>query len=201
MTINSIFLPKNLSDKEIIEGILGTERERNRAIEALYKQNKGFLTKFLQGKSNEMYLVKQPEDIIWEAIVALLNNVLDGKYQLDSKIPLTGYLTTICKNLWYKNISQEENRDNREGWFLEENDATEPDVLQILNYNMKWEYYLKIFEEAGKNCKQIFTLWLVDGMDNKEIAEVMMQEGKLKNEQVVRNAKSDCLKKVTELLK
>jgi hypothetical protein len=37
-------------------------------------------------------------------------------------------------------------------------------------------------------------------MDNKEIASIMMGEGKLKSEQSVRNAKSDCLKKVTEEL-
>jgi RNA polymerase sigma factor (sigma-70 family) len=200
MLINSIFKFKNLTDQEIVTGILGNDRERNRAIEALYKQNRGFIMKFLEGKSNDMYLVKQPEDILWEAIMAVLNNILDGKYELNSAVPLRGYLTTICKNLWYKNISQEENRDAREQLFMEESDTIQPDISNILHNQQKWEMYLAIFERAGKNCKQIFTHWLVDGMDNKEIASIMMGEGKLKSEQSVRNAKSDCLKKVTEEL-
>lgn len=200
MLINSIFSAKNLTDAEIVAGVRGTDRERNKAIEALYQQNRGFLMKFLQGKSNEMYLVKQPEDILWEAIMAVLNNILDGKYQLNSSIPLRGYLTTICKNLWFKNISQEENRDARESLFLEETDNIEPDVSQAIDNQQKWEQYLAIFERAGRNCKQIFTLWLVDGMNNKEIAEVMIMEEKLKTEQSVRNAKSDCLKRVTNEL-
>lgn len=199
MTIKSFFKQRNLTDEEILAGILGNERERNRAIDALYNQNRGFLTKFLQGKSNEMYQVKQPEDIIWEAIMAVLNNILDNKYIPSQS--LSAYLTTICKNLWYKNISQEENRDNREQWYLEGSSDSEPDITAVLSNQQKWQHYLVIFDKAGKNCKQIFTLWLVDGMDNKEIAEVMINEGKLKSEQSVRNAKSDCLQKVTELLK
>lgn len=201
MSIKSFFKQRNLTDEEIVAGILGNERERNRAIEALYNQNRGFLIKFLQGKANDMYLVKQPEDIIWEAIMALLNNILDKKYTPSSSVPLSAYLTTICKNLWYKNLSQEENRDNREQWYLEGSSDYELDITTVLSNQQKWEQYLLIFEKAGKNCKQIFTLWLVDGMDNKEIAEVMINEGKLKSEQSVRNAKSGCLQKVTELLK
>jgi DNA-directed RNA polymerase specialized sigma24 family protein len=201
MLINSIFKSKTLTDQEIVEGILGNERERNRSIEALYKQNRGFILKFLEGKSNDMYLVKQPEDILWEAIMAVLNNILDQKYELNSAVPLRGYLTTICKNLWYKNISQEENRDAREQVYSDESDDFQPDVLNDIAHQQKWELYLQVFERAGKNCKQIFSLWLVDGMDNKEIAEVMIREDKMKSEQSVRNAKSDCLKKVAAELK
>lgn len=201
MVLKSVFKKKHLTDDEIVAGIMGDERERNRAIEALYSQNRGFLTKFLQGKSNDAYLVKQPEDIIWEAIMAVLNNILDKKYTPSPHTPLSGYLTSICKNLWHKTISQEQNRDNREQWYLEANDVSEMDITTALSNQQKWDYYLAIFEKAGKNCQQIFTLWLVDGMDNKEIADVMINEGKLKSEQSVRNAKSDCLKKVTDLLK
>ena len=201
MLINSIFKFKSLTDQEIVTGILGNHRERNKAIEALYKQNQGFIMKFLEGKSNGMYLVKQPEDILWEAIMAVLNNILEGKYEFNSAVPLRGYLTTICKNLWFKNISQEENRDAREQLFMEEADTIQPDISSILHNQQKWEIYLAVFERAGKNCKQIFTLWLVDGMDNKEIAEVMIREDKMKSEQSVRNAKSDCLKKVAAELK
>ncbi|MCU0325176.1 MAG: sigma-70 family RNA polymerase sigma factor [Spirosomaceae bacterium] len=201
MLLITFFGKKRWSDKQIVEGILGDSRSRNASLTALYEQNRTFLIKFLQNKGHQQGFVREPEDIIWEAMTALLNNILDGKYQVNSSVPLSGYLTAICRNLWHKYLDQEQNRQERQFNFIEESQQTEPDITQILSNQQKWERYLEIFEKAGKNCKQIFTLWLVNGMDNKEIAEIMMQEGKLKNEQVVRNAKSDCLKKVTEMLK
>ena len=110
---------------------------------------------------------------------------------------LSAYLTTICKNLWHKFLSQEENRGNRENWFGQETELEVHDVSILLSEKEKWDRYLKIFEDAGKHCKQIFELWLVDGMNGKEIAEVMISEGKLKSEQSVRNTKSDCLEKIS----
>ena len=197
----TLFGRKNWTDEQIVRGILGDSRSRNQAVAALYEQNRGFLLKFLNSKGGYHDTVRQPEDIIWESVTAVLNNILDGKYQPSSSTPLSGYLTAICRNLWHKYLEQEGNRQERQFIYIDENQQAEPDITQILSTKQKWDTYLEIFEKAGKNCKQIFTLWLVDGMDNKQIAEIMMQEGKLKNEQVVRNAKSDCLKKVTEMLK
>jgi RNA polymerase sigma factor (sigma-70 family) len=201
MLMITLFRRKNWTDEQIVKGILSDSRSRNEAISALYEQNRSFLLKFLNSKNSFQDTARQPEDIIWEGISAVLNNILDGKYTAHPSTPLTGYLTAICRNLWHKYLEQESNRQERQWKFVDENESIEPDINQILASKQKWDIYLEIFEKAGKNCKQIFTLWLVDGMDNKQIAEVMMQEGKLKNEQVVRNAKSDCLKKVTDLLK
>lgn len=197
----TLFGRKSWTDEQIVSGILGDSRSRNAAVAALYDQNRGFLIKFLNSKNSLADPVRQPEDIVWEGITAVLNNILDGKYTPHPSIPLTGYLTAVCRNLLHKYLEQETNRQERQFAFVDQNTGNEPDISQILASKQKWDIYLEIFERAGKNCKQIFTLWLVEGMDNKQVAEVMMQEGKLKNEQVVRNAKSDCLKKVTDLLK
>jgi RNA polymerase sigma factor (sigma-70 family) len=202
MTIKALFGPKTLSDTEIVAGIKGTERERNKAVEALYEQNRTFLTRFLRGKQNSQYVVKEPDDIIWEAIMAVLNNILDGRYAPSSGTPLSGYLVSICRNIWFKTISQEANRDSREAEFWAEWEQQAPaDAEQWLHNQQQWARYLTLFEQAGKNCRQVLTLWLVDDLDTKAIAAIMAREGKLKNEQVVRNTKSDCLKKLTDLLR
>ncbi|CCG99414.1 hypothetical protein FAES_1404 [Fibrella aestuarina BUZ 2] len=191
-----------LTDADIVAGLRGTERAQNKAIEALYEQNQAFLTRFLRSKQNGLYFVKEPEDIIWEAITAVLHNVLDGHYVPSSQTPLRAYLVSICRNLWYKAVSQEENRDRREEAFWQAMEPSElPDVEQWLHNQQQWTRYLLLFDRAGKHCRQILTLWLVDGLDNGAITEVMVREGKLKNEQVIRNTKSDCLKKLTSLLR
>ncbi len=193
-------LNKNLTDQQIVSGILTGGKDRNQAIGAIYDQNRGFLMKFLSNRSNIQDYVKQPEDIIWESVEAVVSNILEGKYTALPDKPLAAYLTQICKNLWHKFLSQESNRRDREDLFGSESDEEEEDISLLMVAKEKWDYYLEIFEKAGKNCQQIFTLWLVDGMSGKEIAEVMMAEGKLKSEASVRNTKSDCLEKITKQL-
>jgi DNA-directed RNA polymerase specialized sigma24 family protein len=202
MTSKSLFGARALTDAEIVAGIGGTERERNKAIEALYEQNRAFLTRFLRGKQNSQYLVKEPDDIIWETIMAVLNNILDGRYVPSPSTPLSGYVVSICRNIWFKTVSQEANRDTREADFWAEWTQDVPaDAEQWLHNQQQWSRYLDLFDRAGKHCRQILTLWLVDDLDNKAITEIMVREGKLKSEQVIRNTKSDCLKKLTDLLR
>lgn len=191
---------QNFTDQQIVAGILLGGKDRNQAIRAIYDQNRAFLVKFLINKSNAQEYVKQPDDIIWESIEAVVINILEGKYVALADKPLAAYLTQICKNLWHKFLSQESNRKDRENLFGSETEFEEEDISSLISSKERWNYYLEVFENAGKNCKQIFTLWLVDGMSGKEIAEVMIIEGKLKSEASVRNAKSDCLDKITKQL-
>jgi len=193
----SSFFQRAWTDEQIVRGILTGGRERDKAIGAIYDQNRSFLMKFLSNRSNTKDYVKQPEDIIWESVEAVVHNIIEARYSHQPDKPLSAYLTTVCKNLWHKFLSQESNREARQDAFGQETDYEEPDVSVLLAEKEKWDTYLAIFDKAGKNCKQIFTLWLVEGMSGKEIAEVMMAAGKLKSEQSVRNAKSDCLEKVT----
>ncbi|WP_028523160.1 RNA polymerase sigma factor [Runella limosa] len=196
----STSIKRGLSDGDIVDGILAGGRKRDKAIEAIYTQNRSFLIKFLSNRSNTKDYVKQPEDIIWEAVEALVHNIIEGRYVPQSSTSLSAYLTTICKNLWHKFLSQESNREDRDDKFAKEIYEDEPDISVLLTEKERWDRYLAIFEKAGKHCKQIFTLWLVEGMSGKEMSDILISEGKLKSEQSVRNAKSDCLEKVTSQL-
>ncbi len=198
--MNSVF-KRGLTDAEIVNGVLAGGRDRERAIGAIYDQNRSFLMKFLGNRSNAQEYVKQPEDIVWESVEALVSNILEGKYSIQADKPLTAYLTTICKNLWHKFLSQETHRQERQDIWANESEVEEADVTQMIAEQERWNGYLAIFERAGKNCKQLLTLWLVDGLSGKEMADVLMAEGKFKSEQSVRNAKSDCMEKVTNQMR
>ncbi|MFN8354155.1 MAG: hypothetical protein U0Y10_06915 [Spirosomataceae bacterium] len=198
--MNKLFR-RSYSDQDIVNGILEGGKAQERAIEALYEQNRSFLMKFLRNRSNQKNYVKEPEDILWESMEALVTNILDGHYVVQANKPLSGYLTTICKNLWHKFLHQEEHRQERQNIWLDETITDSIDVSQIIAEQERWNNYLTIFEQAGKNCKQILTLWLVDGLSGKEMADLLIAEGKFKSEQSIRNAKSDCMNKITSQLK
>lgn len=196
----SSFKKHSLSDEELVRGIQAGKKEREKAIEALYDQNRAFLMKFLANRSNAQDYVKQPDDILWEAVEVLVGNILDGKYVAQPGTSLSAYLTSICRNLWHKFLSQETHRQEREMNWLDDTDAHASDVSELIAGQESWLSYLTIFEQVGRHCRQLLTLWLVDGLSGRETAEVLISEGKFKSEQSVRNAKSDCMEKVAHQL-
>lgn len=189
----------NWSDKKIIEGILAGGRAENEAIGALYDRNRSVLMRFIDHKAQKDY-ARQPEDIVWEAIEAFVNNVKEGKYSPQEGKNIEAYIKTICKNLWHKYLASELARENRQDVYAGFESEIEPDISEILADKEVWDYYLGIFEKAGKNCKEILHLSFAEDLPMKELAELLIAEGKYENEQVVRNAKSKCLKKIMEFL-
>lgn len=190
---------QNWTDQKIVEGILAGGRTENEAIGALYDRHRGILMRFIDHKSAKDY-ARQPEDIVWEAIEAFVNNVKDGKYLPQEGTNIEAYIKTICKNLWHKYLASETARENRQDVYAGFDSEMEPDVSEILEDKEVWDYYLGIFDRAGKNCKEILHLSFAEDMPMKELAELLISEGKYENEQVVRNAKSKCLKKIVEFL-
>lgn len=184
-----------LSDSLILEGILAGGFSETKAIESLYNQNKAFFLKLLN-EPLRLEKSKLPEDIIWEAIEAFVWNVKDGKYVSQANVPVAAYVRAIAKNLLLKYLSSENSRGNRQGIYIEENDASVVDVSEVIAEKEKWDVYLEIFEKAGKNCKRILQMVYGLGYSIKEVADELISEGIFENEQVVRNAKSKCLKKV-----
>ena len=192
---------RHLTDSQIVEGILAGGRQKNGAIIAIYEQNRAFLTRFVGNKGNSREFVKEPSDIVWESIEALIINIEEGKYIARKETPLAAYLTTFCKNIWFKFLESETARVAREDSYGDEQaNEIEPDISQLLAQKETWDFYLAVFEKAGKFCQQLFTLWLVDGLSGKEMSDVFIAEGKLNSEQSVRNAKSDCMKRTLQLL-
>ncbi|AWW00486.1 RNA polymerase sigma factor [Arcticibacterium luteifluviistationis] len=187
-----------MTDKDIIEGIKAGGLAENRAIEQLYEQNKMLLLGFLR-KFNNQENAKEPEDIIWEGIEALVNNVRNGKYSFKEGVALNSYLKSILKNLWFKQLSSESARLNRQHTYFDQ-DQVEPDVYQLLSDKETWDNYLQIFEKIGKNCKRILHSVFGLGYTIKELGAELVAEGVYDNEQVLRNAKSKCLKKLMQVI-
>lgn len=188
-----------LSDEQIIEGIMKGGHYETKAIEELYDRNKGLFLSFLnQGFANEKS--KEPEDIIWETIEAFVNNVKSEKFKLQQNIPITAYLKTISKHLALKYYSSENARSGRQDAYFAQTDNISPDVSELIADKEIWDEYLGIFEKAGKNCKRILQMVYGLGYGIKEMAQELIAEGVFENEQTVRNAKSKCLKKVSDNL-
>jgi RNA polymerase sigma factor (sigma-70 family) len=188
-----------LSDAEILELLNRGGHYVNTAIEALYNQNKALLQSILRSSFNSEKS-KTSEDIIWETMEAFINNVNRGSFSLQEGNSIAAYLRVISKNLMLKYVSSENARSLRQNSYSLEIEESEPDVSHLIIEQEKWETYLQIFEKAGKNCKRILQMVYGLGYSIKELANELIEEGIFENEQVVRNAKSKCLKNVLNLI-
>lgn len=192
-------LNRSWSDEVIVEGIKEGGRREHDAIINLFNKYNVALRRFISNRSSGEVFAKLPDDIIWETIEAFVLNVKKDKFQFGDA-SLETYLISICKNLWFRNISSENSRKERQYKYLNDDEVSE-DVSQILIDNQNWEIYVNIVGQAGKNCRRILDMRLVDGLSMQEISKQLIEEGVFENDQTVRNTKSKCLKKIFELLK
>ncbi len=192
-------LSKHWTDEAIVEGILTGDRKEHEALVALYKKFHLSLERFITHRSSGRDYAKQPEDIIWEAIEAFVVNVKKGSYSLKDAT-LETYLKSICKNLWFRYISSESSRDERQNKYMREWDELDDNVSDTLIDQENWEHYINLVSKAGKNCRQILDMRLIDGFSMQEISQKLVAEGIFENDQTVRNTKSKCLKKIMEMI-
>jgi RNA polymerase sigma factor (sigma-70 family) len=192
-------LSKHLSDEAIIEGILMGGRKEHEALIALYNKFHVSLERFITHRSSGRDYAKQPEDIIWETIEAFVVNIKKGSYT-STEASLETYLKSICKNLWFRYISSESSRDERQNKYMSDWDELDDNVSNTLIDQQNWEYYINLVSKAGKNCRQILDMRLIDGFSMQEISQKLIAEGVFENDQTVRNTKSKCLKKMIDML-
>ncbi len=183
------------SDSEIVFALKAGGKQQDDAIYALYNQNKSLLLGILRS-SFKIERSKTPDDIIWETIEVFVSNVLSEKFSLKENTSISAYLRVVSKNIMMKYISSEEARSMREMSYGADNEYIDQDVSVMISESETWNRYLEIFEQIGKNCKRILQMVYGLGYSIKEMANVLVEEGLYENEQVVRNAKSKCLKNI-----
>lgn len=183
------------SDTEIVFALKKGGKEQDDAIRYIYKKNKSLLLSILRNSFKNEWS-RTPEDIIWEAMNIFVGNVISGKFSIQENKTISAYIGGIAKNLIRKYIESEDARSLREIRYTENSEVLEEDISKALIEHETWDKYLEIFEKIGKNCKRILQMVYGLGYTIKEMAIELVEEGLYENEQVVRNAKSKCLKNI-----
>lgn len=190
---------KHWSDETIVSGIQEGGRREHDALVALYNKFRSPLERFINHRSSGRDYAKEPEDIIWETIEAFVVNVKKGSYSIGDAT-LETYLTSICKNLWFRYVSSEASRDERNSKYMTDWNELDDDVSETLINKENWEFYTHVVSQAGKNCRQILDMRLIDGLSMQEISQKLIANGTFENDQTVRNTKSKCLKKIMDMI-
>lgn len=179
-----------LSNEVIIEGLRSdSEAEVNRIMHYLYRRMYQTVQRFiLRNKGNE----SEVPDIFQDGLIALYKLALRGK--IDNETNIEGYLFSICRNLWLKELKKKK----RTTELPNDIEAIPVEDVAIKNYISKdqQELFDKLLSQLGKDCHQLLNYFYYDRKRIKEIVDLMG----FSSEQVAKNKKSKCMKKLRELI-
>lgn len=181
---------QSFTDAEIIEALQG-KKNLDTTVRYLYRTHFDSLAHFIKTNSGNE---QDAEDFFHEALVIFIELVQQGKFRGDSSIKT--FLYAILRNLWLNELKKRSRTLQRETLYYDKSEKEEKDAQSGIWQNETKKQVLGLIEKLGENCKKILVLFYYEEMPMKDIFRVMGYE----SEQVARNTKYKCMKKLNELL-
>lgn len=180
----------SFTDGEIIEALQG-KKNLDATVRYLYRTHFDSLAHYIKTNSGSD---QDAEDFFHEALVIFIELVQQGKFRGDSSIKT--FLYAIMRNLWLNELKKRSRAAQRETLYYDKSEKEEKDIQSGIWQNEAKRQVLSLIEKLGENCKKILVLFYYEEMPMKEIFHAMGYE----SEQVARNMKYKCMKKLNELL-
>lgn len=178
------------TDTQLLTDLRSSDKViQDRALVWLYKELYPVILKMIQKNSGSE---EEAADIFQDAIVVFYEKVRKNDFALSCTIKT--YLYSVSKNIWYNNLKIKKRHIN-----LDDDIAEVPidqNSLHVILENERDQILLKMVSRLGENCRRILKLYYYDRLRMKEIAVKM----KFANDNVAKNKKSKCLKKLKELV-
>lgn len=181
---------EQLSDKAIIE-LLSSKKNRDvdKALVYLNKKLFPIVRQFILKKKGT---INDAEDVMQDGLVAFYKMLRAEKLKAD--VNVGGYIVSICKNLWYRLLQQ---RGKQTDWSDELQNIPVEDFQLKTKMEDEQSWMLKQLKlKMGDRCFQLLICFYYDRLRMKEIVETMG----FSNEQVAKNTKSKCMKKLKALV-
>ena len=180
------------TDGSLIGAIKQPGRAAEDAIKQLYRDHYGLLEQYvLQNQGSR----SDAEDIFQETMVAFIRQVEEGKFRGESSIKT--FLYALNRNIWLNELKKRGRSQSREERFAageEKMQLAIDGILEQQEHNME---LMRSIQNLGDSCKKILLLFYYEQRPIREILSVVSYQ----NEQVVRNKKMKCLKKLEEMVR
>lgn len=178
------------SDAEVISNLMENTRV-DAALRHLYRENFELLSRYIVNNSGSE---QDAEDIFQEVMVAFIGLVKAGKFRGESSIRT--FLFSLNKNIWLNELKRRGRAEARELKYEKQNEQVAVTADMAMELKQTKSELMEVIEQLGENCKKILMLFYFENKSMKEIVDHLPYE----NEQVVRNKKSKCLKKLEEMV-
>jgi len=179
-----------LSDAEVM-ALLTNSKTTTEGIRYLYKAYADYLNVFVIHHNGTK---EDAQDIFQEVIVAFINMVKQQTFRGESSIKT--FLFALNRNLWFNELKRRGRAERREKNFSSLTPVNEEAINRTLENREAHQQLLKVMEALGESCKKILVLYYYEDYSMKDLLTQLDYE----NEQVVRNKKYKCLKKLEEMI-
>lgn len=179
-----------LSNEIIIKRLQSTvEQEVNQIMRYLYERVYPSVRRLV---TNNKGTESDVPDIFQDGLIILYNLALQKKINHETKIE--GYLYSICRNLWLKTLKKK--RKTVE--LTEERKVIPTEDFSIKYYHSEEQkaIFESLLAQLGTECQTLLNYFYYDRRKMKDIAPLM----NFSSEQVAKNKKSKCMKKLRELI-
>lgn len=181
---------KKLSDEEVVLKLKSSdETEVEEAFSFLYQTSQHAARRHvLKNKGNE----QDVDDIFHDALLAFYKLARQNKLKADLNVG--AYLFTICRNMWSKKLKARFPETELKPTHLHSQ------VAEIkIHTDLKEDQVLlldEVLKKMDSDCLTLIRYFYYDKLRIKEIVEKM----NISNEQVAKNKKSNCIKKLRKLM-
>ncbi len=132
-------------------------------------------------------------DIFQESVLVLVEKLKTGQFRGESSIKT--FLSGIARNLWLFELRTRSRRKSREVLYMAGENTVQTAEESFFTKNNTADL-VAVLGEIGDTCKKILTGFYYDDKSMKD----MLADFDYENEQVLRNKKSKCMKKLKEFL-
>jgi len=166
------------------------DRIVDRAFTLLYREYFPVIRSFVQKNSGSE---EDAADLFQDALIVFYHKVRDEQFELSCTIKT--FIFSICKRQWLKKLNRRKQQLLKNETF--ETVSLEPNIEDLLEDTEQSKLVSRLLKQIGEDGERILTYFFFDGLKTEEVTQKMG----FANEQVTRNKKSRCLKKLRELLK
>lgn len=177
-------------DKRILEDIIKGGQAAEAALRRVYLEHRTAIDRLIRKNRGT---AEEAKDVMQEAVLAFYENVKQGRFKGDSTI--STYLFSIARYIWLNQLKRKQIEVKK----LEASAPSdfEPALPKRITESENKRQMLALFSQLGQDCQQVLLESIYEGYDMKTIAQNMGFD----NEQVARNKKYLCLKKLKAWLK
>lgn len=179
------------TDKQLIELIASNvDVDNDRAFKSIYQDKYKLVEKLIKHNSGSD---KDARDIFQEVLIVFYHKCKSSDFKLTCSVQ--SFLYAVAKNLWMNQLKKN-SRTTHINDFLQETVQIDDHHFDVLIKQERKNELLSYMDKMCTSCKSILQLYYFKKMRMAEIVEQM----ELSNEQVARNKKSKCMKKLRAII-
>lgn len=181
-----------LTDHKLIKAIKSNQpKKQNEAFIILHRRCFRYVKNYIINNQGDEAAAA---DIFQDSYIILLNQFKKPEFQISSS--LTNYLRGICRKLWLIELRKKKNRAIQLWENLESMHSIE-EHIPLYEIRERNQVIMTLLKSLNDDCRKVIQLFYYYEMKMAQIKEAMG----FASEQVAKNKKSHCLKKLREIVR